>query len=116
MWCSNSDEYANIIETKWYVEYQERVPGVYCDWNLCNMQVVDFSKSSYKSFRTEKKALESYNNFIMQTTGYMPQVNKDVKSANEDAGTKKPAISVKNGLVVVVVVMLVAFVWKMYVV
>ena len=54
----NYERYASVVEMKWYVVYNGRVPGVYDDWSLCNQQVVGFSKSSYKSFKTKHEAAE----------------------------------------------------------
>ncbi|MCX4326900.1 MAG: ribonuclease H family protein [Lachnospiraceae bacterium] len=45
---------------KYYVVRNGRTPGIYRTWDECRAQVDGFSGAVYKSFKTEKEALEFY--------------------------------------------------------
>jgi ribonuclease HI len=42
---------------KWYVVFKWRSPGVYGDWEACQLQVIGFSHASYKSYNNEEEAM-----------------------------------------------------------
>ena len=54
---------------KWYVVFSGRVPGVYDDWDTCNAQVVRFSGSCYKSFKTKDEAVPACKKHLARLKG-----------------------------------------------
>jgi viroplasmin and RNaseH domain-containing protein len=51
-----------IKEEKWYGVANGREVGVYKTWDECSKHVVGFSKAKYKSFPSEKEAIEWLDN------------------------------------------------------
>jgi len=49
--------------------FSGRVPGVYDDWDTCNAQVVRFSGSCYKSFKTKDEAVPAYKKHLARLKG-----------------------------------------------
>ena len=63
----------------WYVVFHGRRPGVYEDWGLCNAQVLGFTHSNYKKFKSAEQAINAYQGFLQATGGMMD----DKKPQNE---------------------------------
>ncbi len=49
-----------MSNTKYYVVWRGREPGIYNTWEECQQQVVGFPAATYKSFKTEAEAQQAF--------------------------------------------------------
>ena len=76
-WFIKSDKLLNCSgqPISWYVVFRGRQPGVYADWAICQAQVLGYSHSSYKKFKTQEEAVRAYQVFVHFNNG---RINEDM--------------------------------------
>lgn len=67
---------------KYYVVWEGVTPGIYENWNDCNLQIKGFPGAKYKSFKTKAEAEEAYASHFSESINTAPK--KKDKPVKED--------------------------------
>ena len=63
------------------VKVRRKIPGIYCTWKDCYVQVNRYPGALHKKYNTEAEALTAYYNYAAKT---IPNQKKDKELKTED--------------------------------